>query len=208
MVRAIKSYTGTRTLMKVMNQSLAQKNAITNTEQSIITMRKPNPEDGSTVYQLIGRCKPLDENSMYCNLLQCSHFRDTCVIAERGGLVVGFVSGYFLPDQPDTLFVWQVAVGEEARGQGLASRMLSKLLTRHQGRVRHLHTSITTGNDASWNTFKKLSRENDAPLNTRVMFDREQHFGGQHDTEMLVHIGPFKALAGSTSTASRAHLQE
>ena len=52
MVRAIKSYTGTRTLMKVMNQSLAQKNAITNTEQSIITMRKPNPEDGSTVYQL------------------------------------------------------------------------------------------------------------------------------------------------------------
>jgi L-2,4-diaminobutyric acid acetyltransferase len=24
-----------------------------------------------------------------------------------------------------------------------------------------------------------------------VMFDKEQHFGGQHDTEMLVHIGPF-----------------
>jgi L-2,4-diaminobutyric acid acetyltransferase len=194
--------------MKVMNQSLADKNVTTHTEQSIITVRKPNPEDGSSVHQLIGRCKPLDENSMYCNLLQCSHFRDTCVIAEQGGLVVGFVSGYFLPEQPDTLFVWQVAVGEEARGQGLASRMLSKLLTRHQGRVRHLHTSITTGNDASWNTFKKLSRANDAPLNTRVMFDREQHFGDQHDTEMLVHIGPIKALAGSQSTTSGTHFQE
>ena len=193
MVRMIKNHTGTRTSKMIMNQFLAQKDVRSNTEQSIISMRKPNPEDGAAVYQLISRCKPLDENSMYCNLLQCSHMRDTCVLAEQNGAVVGFVSGYFLPDQPDTLFVWQVAVGAQARGQGLASRMLTKLLTRHNGRVRHLHTSITKGNDASWNTFKKLAREHHAPLNERVMFDREQHFDGQHDTEMLVHIGPFPA---------------
>ena len=39
--------------------------------------------------------------------------------------------------------------------------------------------------------FRRLARKLDAPLNERVMFDKEQHFAGQHETEMLVHIGPF-----------------
>lgn len=175
-----------------MNQILAQAapNATIDT-QRLLTLRKPNPEDGPAVHALIGRCQPLDTNSMYCNLLQCSHFRNTAVLAEEQGQVVGFVSGYLLPEQPDTLFVWQVAVDSQARGLGLASRMLQELLQRHSSQVRHLHTSITPGNEASWKTFRRLADTLQAPLNERVMFDREQHFGGQHDTEMLVHIGPF-----------------
>jgi len=175
-----------------MNQILAQA-APNDTDQSqrILTLRKPNPEDGAGVHALIERCKPLDTNSMYCNLLQCSHFRNTSVLTEEKGNLVGFISGYLLPEQPDTLFVWQVAVSEEARGLGLASRMLKELVQRLAPGVRHLHTSITPGNEASWNTFRRLARDLEAPLNERVMFDKEQHFDSQHDTEMLVHIGPF-----------------
>ena len=174
-----------------MNQILAEATPdAKDKSQRIITLRKPNPEDGSVVHALVERCKPLDTNSMYCNLLQCSHFRDTAVIAEENGEMVGFISGYLLPEQSDTLFVWQVAVGEQARGLGLASKMLLEL-TGRSSKIRHLHTSITRGNDASWNTFKRLAKTLNSPLNERVMFDKEQHFGGQHDTEMLVHIGPF-----------------
>lgn len=175
-----------------MNQILAQA-APDNTDQAqrIITLRKPNPEDGSSVFALIERCKPLDTNSMYCNLLQCSHFRNTAVLAEEQGELIGFISGYLLPEQPDTLFVWQVAVAKEARGLGLASRMLKELVDRLSPGVRHLHTSITPGNEASWNTFRRLAKDLNAPLNERVMFDKEQHFNGEHETEMLVHIGPF-----------------
>jgi len=46
------------------------------------------------------------------------------------GELVGFVSGYILPNKVDTLFVWQVAVSEKARGQGLAKKMVSSLLER------------------------------------------------------------------------------
>lgn len=159
--------------------------------QRNITLRKPDSEDGALVHSLIERCKPLDTNSMYCNLLQCSHFRDTAVLAEEEGQIIGFISGYLLPNQPDTLFVWQVAVSEQARGLGLASKMLLELTGRHTPQIRHLHTSITRGNDASWNTFKRLAKTLNAPLNEQVMFDKEQHLGGQHETEMLVHIGPF-----------------
>lgn len=83
-----------------------------------ITLRRPRAEDGSAIWRLIASCAPLDENSMYCNLLQCDHFADTCVVAERAGEIVGWVSGYVLPDDSETLFIWQVAVSDAAKGQG------------------------------------------------------------------------------------------
>ena len=40
-------------------------------EEEPIILRAPRADDGSAVNELIERCKPLDENSVYCNLLQC-----------------------------------------------------------------------------------------------------------------------------------------
>lgn len=139
---------------------------------------------------------------MYCNLLQCSHFADTAIVAEHNGDLCGFVSGYRLPTHSDTLFIWQVAVAPEARGLGLASQMLQRLLQRHPD-VRWLHTSITASNQASWNTFRKLARQLYVPLQTRVMFDRAEHFAGEHDTETLVCIGPLRDSAGTSHSQAQ-----
>lgn len=156
-----------------------------------ITLRAPTAEDGAAVYELIAQCPPLDTNSMYCNLLQSSHFSDTSVAAELDEDIVGFISGYVLPKQPDTLFIWQVAVGEKARGQGLASRMLRDILQRPAcQQVKYIETTITPDNRASWALFESLANKLSAQLNHSVMFDRQQHFAGQHETEMLVKIGP------------------
>ena len=102
--------------MKTQDETLARPFALS----TDIIIRTPAASDGAAVNELIERCKPLDENSVYCNLLQCSHFNDTCVLAEAEGEVVGFVSGYLLPKRDDRLFVWQVAVDERARGRSLA----------------------------------------------------------------------------------------
>lgn len=183
--------------MDINPTNLANKNL---THQTNIVLRKPVPTDGSSVYALVERCKPLDVNSMYCNLLQCTHFADTSVLAENNGQTLGFISGYRLPDQPNTLFVWQVAVDAAARGQGLAVRMLLDLLQRQPGQVMHLHTTITAGNEASWNTFRRLAERLNAPLNSQNFFDHERHFGGAHDSEMLVHIGPFDLRPSATAS--------
>lgn len=157
-----------------------------------ITLRLPNAEDGAPLHQLVSQCPPLDQNSVYCNLLQCSHFRDTSVAAELDNALAGFISGYLVPARPDTLFIWQVAVHERARGQGLASRMLLEILKRPQCEsVTHLETSITGSNDASWALFRRLAEKLGTATQTSPLFERDRHFLGQHDTETLVRIGPF-----------------
>jgi len=146
------------------------------------------------VFHLIGSCPPLDTNSSYCNLLQCSHFASTSVATERDGELVGFISAYAIPERPDTLFVWQIAVSGQARGVGLASRMLNHILSRPKcEQFRYLETTITEDNQASWALFKSFAKAQEADFQSTAWMDKDLHFAGQHDSEVLVCIGPFKS---------------
>lgn len=154
--------------------------------------KRPTAQDGMRAHKLIAKCPPLDPNSSYCNLLQCSHFAATSIAAEQDDELVGFISGYRLPDAPHTLFVWQVAVSEVARGQGLASRMLQALLTRSCNRdITHIETTITEDNAGSWALFTKLAKSLHCPLERSSHFDKDTHFQGQHASELLAKVGPF-----------------
>lgn len=156
----------------------------------------PTSRDGSRVFDLISKCPPLDVNSMYCNLLQCHHFGNTSVKVEYGGgegSLAGFISGYLIPETPSTLFVWQVAVAAAARGHNLGGRMVSNILARPVCRsVNTVQTTISPRNDASWGLFKKLAVELGCDYQSELLFAKQEHFGGHHDDEILVTIGPFK----------------
>lgn len=151
-------------------------------------LRKPDAKDGPAIWELVKSCKPLDENSLYCNLIQAEHFRDTCVLAELDGEVAGWISGHMIPDQ-DSLFVWQVAVSPRARGLGLGRRMLTELLSRDAcAGANALKTTITPDNDASWGLFRSLARHLDGQLTHQAHFTRGTHFAGRHATEHMVTI--------------------
>lgn len=151
-------------------------------------LRKPDATDGADIWALIQDCKPLDENSMYCNLVQADHFRDTCVLAEVDGDILGWVSGHMIPDQ-DALFVWQVAVSPRARGMGLGRKMLFDLLERDAcDGATALKTTITRDNAASWALFRSFARQLGGTLSDAPHFERETHFDGHHDTEHMVTI--------------------
>lgn len=157
-----------------------------------IIIRIPHEEDGSEVWRLVKAADMLDENSMYCNLLQCSHFASTCALAERDGEMVGWVSGYIPPEHPERLFVWQVCVRGDARGRGVGKRLIRNILERDVCRdVSHINTTITDNNDASWSLFRKVARSLGASLSRSEFFEEEAHFDGHHQTEHLVSIGPF-----------------
>lgn len=151
-------------------------------------LRKPDATDGAAIWELVKDCKPLDENSMYCNLVQAEHFRDTCVVAELDGEIVGWISGHMIPDK-DELFVWQVAVGPKARGLGLGKLMLVELIERDAcDGATHLKTTITRDNDASWGLFKSFARSIGGALTDAPHYKRDINFEGRHDTEHLVSI--------------------
>jgi diaminobutyrate acetyltransferase len=105
---------------------------------------------------------------------------------------MGWISAYRPPARPHELFVWQVAVSKEARGQGLGGRMLDSLLARPAARgVTAITTTVTPNNDASLAMFRSLARRRDAPLERSPRFDERIHFADAHATEWEIRIGPF-----------------
>ncbi|MDY6984313.1 MAG: diaminobutyrate acetyltransferase, partial [Pseudomonadota bacterium] len=111
--------------------------------------------------------------------------------ADAHGTLAGFISGYLVPASSDTLFVWQVAVAPEFRGQGLATRMLHALLARPAcARVRYIETTVTDANQASLALFHAFAKKQNAQLTSTPHFDKALHFDGRHDSERLLRIGP------------------
>lgn len=152
-------------------------------------LRTPVVSDGVAVNQLVAMSPPLDANSAYCNLLQCSHFAETSVSAESDGSLKGFISGYLIPGREQELFVWQVMVAESARGQGLAKTMLEWLVNKVKPTA--LETTITEQNQPSWALFSAFAQQRQAVLTDMGShFEEEFHFAGQHETERLVRIAP------------------
>lgn len=155
-------------------------------------LRKPTASDGRVVWELIANCPPLDTNSPYCNLLQCTHFADTCIVAEQDGRIRGWVSAYRPPAEPQTLFIWQVAIHPDARGCGVARALIRALLQREAAQdVRRLQATIIPDNRASWALFRSLAKCLNAPFTSREHFDSEKHFGRQHQSEHMITIGPW-----------------
>ena len=156
-----------------------------------LRLRPPVGEDGPAVTRLVADCPPLDPNSSYCNLLQCDHFADTCVVAEIAGRMVGWISAYRPPSEPDEIFVWQVAVHPSARGQGLGGRMLAELMRRPRVRdAARLTTTVTEDNQASMAMFAGFARRHGMQVSRTLKFDRDRHFDGRHDAEWQLSIGP------------------
>lgn len=167
-------------------------------ESEMLALRHPTAADGYAVNQLVATNPPLDPNSIYCNLLQCSHFADTAIAAFRGEQLVGFASGYVIPATPDVLFVWQIVVDQTARGQGLAKKLLhAQLASEACKQVAYMHTTITLDNEASWRVFKSLARDLDVGVNSDVYFEKNKHLGGLHNDEHRLVIGPFRNSAAT-----------
>lgn len=156
-----------------------------------ISLRQPRLEDGPALHVLIAECPPLDLNSAYAYHLIGAHFAETSVVAEADNQLLGAITAYLPPQEADCLFVWQVAVHERGRGQGLAARMLDHLVERHEelhGRkLRCLKTTIGPSNEASHRLFARLAENRQARIQCSPFIAAEA-CGAGHEAEELVTI--------------------
>jgi L-2,4-diaminobutyric acid acetyltransferase len=139
-------------------------------------------------------------NSAYAYFLVCDHFRTTSVIAENAdGQVLGAVTAYVKPEDPDTLFVWQVAVHAYARGQGLGKRMLSKIAGRPAAsRCSRLETTISPSNTASRRLFTSWAESRGCSVEETSYLEAADFGAGAgedaHEAECLFRMYPLHAL--------------
>lgn len=133
----------------------------------------------------------VDTNSPYSYLMMGEFFADTCAVATSGDQLVGFVTGFRLPDDPETLFIWQIAVAESARGTGLGGRMLDEVANRPSPpRIRHLAATVTPDNTASDKLFRAFATRWGAPCEVEDLFEDSDFPPGDHEPEHRYHIGP------------------
>src|SRR3546814_2092279 len=72
----------------------------------------------------------LDLNSPYAYVMWGDYHAATSVVATLDDAVVGYITGFRVPDAPGRVFVWQIAVDEHQRGHGIGGRMPDDLVRR------------------------------------------------------------------------------
>ena len=161
-------------------------------EPVAVEFRKPRPEDGAAMWQLVKDMGGLELNSAYFYVLFATDFADTGVVAEsEDGQLAGFVVGHRPPTRPEAVFVWQVGVAPWMRRQGLARRLLDELLARQPAEVSWLEASVTPDNTASTGLFRALARDRGVDCHESEYMSAEL-FPRAHAAENLFRIGPLE----------------
>jgi L-2,4-diaminobutyric acid acetyltransferase len=163
-----------------------------------LRLRTARVEDGAEVWRLVRDSGGLDLNSSYAYLLVCDRFGDTCLLAETGDALAGFVMAFRPPRDPDVIFVWQIGVAASARGLGVGRKLLLGLLELDACRgVRFLETTITPSNEGSEALFRSFARHAGAETVEVSGGYPTALFPDGKETERLFRIGPLKSAAPS-----------
>ncbi|QQE81086.1 diaminobutyrate acetyltransferase [Alicyclobacillus sp. SO9] len=159
-----------------------------------VAYRQPRIEDAPQVWSLVKKTGVLDVNSSYSYLMMSNYFGETCIVSEHDNRVIGYISGFIVPNRENVLFVWQVAVDERYRGYGVASNMLSKLLQREACKqVQYVETTVSPDNKASEAMFRRLADNLQTRLEVVGQFRAQLLPPDGHENERIFVIGPFHA---------------
>lgn len=128
--------------------------------QASVQIRNLGRYDAQALHALIGACPPLDVNSLYAYALLALHHGSTCFVALRDGQLCGAVTGYVPPEQPDTYFLWQIAIAPAQQGSGLGSALLNHVVQHCLAgkKLQLLETTISPDNAASQRLFRRFAQ--------------------------------------------------
>ena len=156
-----------------------------------ILYRKPQLKDSKKIVDLIKSGGTLDLNSEYLYLFQTTHFSETCSVAVYEDEIIGFVSGYLIPNENEKLFIWQVAVSDKFRGQNLAMQIIMDIFNRNNSKrkIKYILSTVSPSNKSSQRVFEKVSNHLQTKIENSVLFSLDD-FIDAHEEEVQYLIGP------------------
>lgn len=158
-----------------------------------LAFRIPTENDGKEMFRIVKESKVLDVNSSYSYLMWSKYFNKTSIIAQYEDEVIGFVTGFLKPESPNTLFVWQVAVDEKFRGNGLATKLIMQLVSKiKKQNIQFIEATVTPSNKPSSNLFKGLAKRYETECDIFECFSEDQFPDSSHEAEYAYKIGPLK----------------
>ncbi|OCL84133.1 diaminobutyrate acetyltransferase [Arcobacter porcinus] len=149
------------------------------------TLKKPDKSNSKEIFKIIKESKTLDLNSEYLYLLLSTHFKDSCSLAFIEGELASLVLAYYLPNEEETLFIWQIATKEKFRGKNLTLKLLEDIVSRKE--INKLITTVSPDNIASRKIFEKFAKNNNSEIKKSILFSKDD-FINSHEDEVLFTI--------------------
>jgi L-2,4-diaminobutyric acid acetyltransferase len=158
--------------------------------------RTPTQQDAVAVWQMVLDEPMLDNNSSYHYTLWFRDFAQTSMVAATAdGEIVGFLTGYRRPEEPDTFFIWQAAIKPDSGVSGLGVNILVNAIDAQVATgATYVETSVSAQNKAITMLLHMVARKYDAETHTELLFPAAGLPGGDHD-ETLYRIGPLTPRA-------------
>lgn len=155
-----------------------------------VVFRRPEPSDAHAAWELVKSTDQLDDNSEYYYMIWFRDFARTSVVATVNDEVIGFLSGYRRPDQPDTYFVWQEAVKPKHGIPFLGIKLFDHAVEQELlAGARYVEASVSEANTPMVMVLKRFAKRWGATVDKSVLF-ASTAFGDGHHEETLYRIGP------------------
>ncbi|TFE23448.1 diaminobutyrate acetyltransferase [Cohnella luojiensis] len=161
-----------------------------------LVYRIPGQEDGPRIWEMVRDSRNLDLNSSYFYLTMSRWFSLSCRVAveTESNTLIGFVIGFRQPEQPDTLFIWQIAVEARYRGKGIARKLLDEVTGLPD--IRFVEATVAPSNIASRSLFLKWAQSHESSAVLCSGFGEDCFPGNEHEREDLFRIGPLSERRG------------
>lgn len=150
-----------------------------------VVLRPPIPLDGMALWDLAGRCG-LDLNSPYAYVMWARYHASSSVVAVGDeGQPVGFLTGFAIPEAPSGVFVWQIGVDPQRRGERIGAQLLDRVV--EQTGATTVEATVTPDNAASTALFEAFAERHGSEVLRMPCFDEDLLPPG-HEPELLFRI--------------------
>ena len=125
-------------------------------------LRKINGSDCATMRYLAQKCTPLDVHTQYTYWVNATFFDKCSFILESDGEPAGYI---MTVENPETLFIWQIGILPEHRGNGLSYQLISACMDYAASAGKNVKVTIAEENIASYRSFLSACEKKGCRLN-------------------------------------------